>query len=259
MRIDVKRHSGKRLPRHLKVIDIGAGTGKLGAMFLELGCEVTFVEANPNEIAFLKKHFGDNPKVHIVHADARAMKAVQDKSADLVVMGDAAHWLEPNVLPEFSRVLKPDGQVMLLARFWSQESALTKKVHELLMHECPEYQDSPTQLRRNMNNLRLRLGRHLVDEEKNGWHGQTLLTEYDKERLLNYFKSCSFSSDSIEKNEPSFVKNVIEPLWKFAADKNLLSKGKLRVPYEVNALYGGPRKQIAISRKNAEQHVQGFS
>jgi SAM-dependent methyltransferase len=230
----------------LSVVDIGAGTGKLGEQFLNYGCHVTFVEPNPHSAAYIAQIHGSRPDVKIINKPAESTE-LPDKHADIIVMGDAAHWIEPSTLPELRRILKPEGKIAMFARFWSQESPLTEKVHDLLLKECPEYHTSSTQLLRNMGNLKRRLGRHLVSEEENFWHGYSFVKPYPKEDLMDYFRSCSFSAPAIERDEASFRKNVIEPLWEFAQSNGLIDdKNQMKVPYEINAMYGSPRLRVSV-------------
>lgn len=237
----------------IRVVDIGAGTGRLGEEFLKLGCNVTFVEPSDKSYEHLKTRFGKNPAATIVHAKADST-GLPKGSADIITFGDSAHWIKPTELPELRRILKPEGKLAVFTRLWSQVSPLTKKANELLMTECGEdYQRSPAKLIRNLSNLNLRHGTHLVDESSNFIHGYGDNRTYDKEALMAYFKSASFSTRAIERDEVSFRKNVLDPLWEFAEEKHMLgAKGELRLPYETRVMYGAPRARIKSGSKDIE-------
>lgn len=226
------------------VLDMGAGTGQLGEKFLPLGCDVTFVEPNARSVAYMQQKFAHRPGTLVFEGSADAV-SLPDRSVDLIVMGDASHWISPSALPELRRVLKPGGKMAMFTRYWSQESAITDMAHDLLMQHCSEYAASPTQLKRDVANMRTRLGRHLVSEEENFWRGYSFVQPYTKEALFNHFKSSSFTLPSIERDEKAFREKVIEPLWDYAQQHGLITQeGKMRLPYEINALYGAPRLRL---------------
>ena len=94
--------------RPLRVLDLGAGTGKLTAELLELGHEVVAVEPL------------DDMRVRIP-AEAKAIAGsaeaipLDDASVDAVVVGQAFHWFDhQRALPEIVRVLRPGGALGLL-------------------------------------------------------------------------------------------------------------------------------------------------
>lgn len=227
-----------------RIVDLGAGTGRLGQVCMDLGCDVTFVEPNSNSISFLQNKYGSIKGAQVLQAEASNMRGIPDHSVDAVVIGDAAHWIHgAGAIQELQRILRPGGEVVVFSRFWSQVSPLTVKVDELLRKSAcrKDYMNSPNKLMRGPVNLRNRIGRHLVNIEENTWSGYTLLAKYDnKEDLLHYFGTLSFSSHAVATNPDDFMKQVIDPLWEFAAEKGFIRNGKMCVPYETNALYGPP-------------------
>lgn len=226
------------------VIDMGAGTGKLGKVFLDMGCDVIFVEPNPNSSEYLRKHFSNNPHARIVEAKGEKT-GLPDHCADIIVMGDASHWLSGAAAPEFTRVLKPGGQVASFARYWAPDNPVTMKLHRLLMRESQEYTRSTNKYVRDVPNIRRRQGHHLTQGEGGRWKGFGFIETYSKDELVAYFKGISSTTRVVERDEASFRKNVIQPLWESAAENDMLTPdGKLKVLYEVNALYGPPRKLL---------------
>ena len=100
-----------RLP--LRVIDIGAGTGKLTAILAGLGADVTAVEPDPQMLAELRRVM---PEVRSVPGSAEQIP-LPDASVDAVLAGQAMHWFDMvRALPEISRVLRPGG---VLAGLWN--------------------------------------------------------------------------------------------------------------------------------------------
>jgi SAM-dependent methyltransferase len=96
-----------------RVLDVGAGTGKLTATLVSLGAEVIAVEPDPAMLAELRRTL---PTVRALPGSAEAVP-LPDASVDAVLAGNAMHWFDLNVAgPELARVLEPDG---ILAGLWN--------------------------------------------------------------------------------------------------------------------------------------------
>ena len=94
-----------------RVVDLGAGTGKLTRQLAGLGIEVTAVEPSREMLAQLRARV---PDAHAVEGTAEAMP-VPDASADAVVAAQAFHWFDPPpALAEIARVLRPRGTLGLI-------------------------------------------------------------------------------------------------------------------------------------------------
>jgi SAM-dependent methyltransferase len=99
--------------RPLRVIDLGAGTGKLTATLIRVGAEVTAVEPDPDMLAVLRR---DLAPARSLSGSAEEIP-VPDGSADAVLAGQAMHWFDlDRALPEIARVLSPGG---VLAGLWN--------------------------------------------------------------------------------------------------------------------------------------------
>jgi SAM-dependent methyltransferase len=96
-----------------RVLDLGAGTGKLTATLVALGAEVVAVEPDPAMLTELRRSL---PAVRAVSGSAEAIP-VPDASVDAVVAGNAMHWFDMDVAgSEIARVLAPSG---ILAGLWN--------------------------------------------------------------------------------------------------------------------------------------------
>jgi SAM-dependent methyltransferase len=96
-----------------RVLDLGAGTGKLTAALVARGADVVAVEPDPAMLAELRRGL---PSVRSLPGSAEAIP-LPDASADAVLAGNAMHWFDLAAAgPELARVVAPGG---VLAGLWN--------------------------------------------------------------------------------------------------------------------------------------------
>jgi SAM-dependent methyltransferase len=96
-----------------RVLDLGAGTGKLTAALVGLGVEVTAVEPDPAMLAELRREI---PSARALAGRAEEIP-LPDSSVDAALAGQAMHWFDlDRAIPEIARVLTPGG---VLAGLWN--------------------------------------------------------------------------------------------------------------------------------------------
>ena len=89
-----------------RVLDLGAGTGKLTATLAAAGADTTAVEPDAAMLGELRRAL---PDVRALAGSAEAIP-LPDASVDAVVAGNAMHWFDMDVAgPEIARVLVPGG------------------------------------------------------------------------------------------------------------------------------------------------------
>jgi SAM-dependent methyltransferase len=97
----------------MRVLDLGAGTGKLTEALVALGADVTAVEPDAAMLAELRRGL---PGARAMTGSAEKIP-LPDASVDAVLAGHSLHWFDMDVAgPEIARVLVPDG---ILAGLWN--------------------------------------------------------------------------------------------------------------------------------------------
>jgi len=109
-----------------RIADIGAGTGIFTKLMLEQGNEVIAIEPNDdmrNELIeqlrpYLIQQDGQHSNELSVINGSAEMTGLPDESVDGIVCAQSFHWFDQKLArAEFSRVLKPQADVVLL---WNQ-------------------------------------------------------------------------------------------------------------------------------------------
>lgn len=108
-----------------RILDLGAGTGKLTRALTGRVAEVVAVEPSPEMVDVLREVVPDV----LVHEGSAESIPVDDASVDAVVVAQAWHWVDPDrAVPEVARVLRPGGTLALL---WNTRDEAEPWVAEL--------------------------------------------------------------------------------------------------------------------------------
>jgi len=122
-----------RLPLR-RVLDLGAGTGKLTRQLVALGADVVAVEPGNEMRAMLQRVL---PGVE-AHAGSAEAIPLPDESVDAVTAAQAFHWFRTGeALAEIHRVLRPGGGFALLWNQLNQDDPLLGAVDDLLRPRDP--------------------------------------------------------------------------------------------------------------------------
>jgi SAM-dependent methyltransferase len=98
------------VPAPARVVDVGAGTGRLSVALAALGHDVLAVEPDDAMRTVAEAALPG----HTVAGTAEQLP-VDDASVDAVVAGQAYHWFDPErAHPEIARVLRPGGSLGLV-------------------------------------------------------------------------------------------------------------------------------------------------
>lgn len=112
-----------------RVLDVGAGTGKLTRGLVALGFEVVAVEPGR---AMLEQLRAAVPEAETHEAPAESIP-LPDESIDAAFAGQAFHWFDRGLaLPELHRVIGAGGGLVLLWNWWDERDPLQRDLGELV-------------------------------------------------------------------------------------------------------------------------------
>jgi ubiquinone/menaquinone biosynthesis C-methylase UbiE len=112
-------------PTPCRVLDLGAGTGKLTRALVAAGHDVLAVDPSPPMLDMLRRSL---PAVDVRKGAAEALP-VADADVDVVVVAQAFHWFDQDrALSEIARVLRPGGRLGLV---WNLRDETVPWVAEL--------------------------------------------------------------------------------------------------------------------------------
>ena len=112
-----------------RVLDLGAGTGKLTRQLVGLGADVVAVEPGEEMLRVLRASL---PAVEALAGSAEAIP-LPDGSVDAVTVGQAFHWFRvAEALAEIHRVLRPGGGYALLWNRWDESDELMRALNAVV-------------------------------------------------------------------------------------------------------------------------------
>ncbi|HZT93948.1 MAG TPA: class I SAM-dependent methyltransferase [Gaiellaceae bacterium] len=112
-----------------RVLDVGAGTGKLTRGLVALGLDVIAVEPGAPMLEQLRTAV---PRVEALEGSAESIP-LPDESADAAFAGQAYHWFDrERALPELHRILRPGGGLVLLWNWWDERDPLQRELGGLV-------------------------------------------------------------------------------------------------------------------------------
>lgn len=115
------------------IADLGSGTGFFTEIFLKHGNTVFGVEPNAEMRAAGEQILAEYPKFKSVDGTAEST-TLPDATFDFVVAGQAFHWFDRRqARPEFRRILKPAGWVVLAWNGYRVESSQMMAAYQSLV------------------------------------------------------------------------------------------------------------------------------
>jgi SAM-dependent methyltransferase len=112
-----------------RVLDLGAGTGKLTRGLVGLGLEVVAVEPG---VPMLEQLRAAVPEAEAHEGSAESIP-LPDAEVETAFAGQAFHWFDrEQALPELHRVIRAGGGLALLWNWWDERDPLQHELGELI-------------------------------------------------------------------------------------------------------------------------------
>jgi len=112
-----------------RVLDLGAGTGKLTRGLVSLGFDVVAVEPGGPMLEQLRIAV---PEAEALEGPAEAIP-LPGEAVDASFAGQAFHWFDrERAVPELRRVIGPSGGLALLWNWWDERDPLQRELGKLI-------------------------------------------------------------------------------------------------------------------------------
>jgi SAM-dependent methyltransferase len=116
-----------------RVLDVGCGTGKVARLLADRGCDILGIEPDPSMAALARSH-----GITVEESTFESWEP-RGRVYDLIVSGQAWHWVNPTVgVAKAGSVLRPGGH---LAVFWNRgwpDGKARDKLDAVYMRLAPE-------------------------------------------------------------------------------------------------------------------------
>ncbi len=124
-----------------RVLDLGAGTGKLTTRLVERGLDVVAVDPIPEMLDVLRAAL---PQTVALLGTAEEIP-LDDNSVDAVLVAQAWHWVDPaRAIPEVARVLRPGGRLGLVWNTRDERLGWVRELGEIIGRDGDPVRDRVT-------------------------------------------------------------------------------------------------------------------
>lgn len=158
--------------KNKKILDVGAGTGRLALRLAEKGADVTALDISPEILKILNKK---NSQIKTVVANAESLP-FPDNTFDLVIAAFLiVHLKEPKYFfQEAYRVLKPDGVLALTNINQRRPPTLQTKQGQIIIES---YYHRPEQIIDELKSLSFSITKNILVKDKDVWINQIIIAE----------------------------------------------------------------------------------
>src|SRR4051794_6832875 len=159
----------ERLPVR-RVVDVGAGTGKLSRQLAALGADVVAVEPDEAMRAVFARVL---PEIELLAGSAEELP-LADASVDAATAAQAFHWFDlERALPELHRVIRPGGGIAVVWNEWDDDDELMRALNEIVKQRRPtgivnSWDEHPLTSSPLFGNCELRKFRHMDTIQTDG-------------------------------------------------------------------------------------------
>ena len=213
------------LTRESIIADIGCGTGISSRMFLENGNRVFGVEPNALMRSAAEKYLSDFPWFIPINGNSEAT-TLADDSVDMIIAAQAFHWFDRvKTKPEFNRVLRPAGHIVLM---WNERqidsTPFLVDYEAFLLEYATDYQKVRHE-NIDADKLSQFFGKHVPSATFEN------VQVFDFEGLKGRMLSASYMPDSSDEVYPKMIEHLESVFAKHAEN------GRIKVFYDTNVFY----------------------
>lgn len=234
--------SSSAASRHHRVIELGAGTGKFTGCFMNhaaaQGLQMAYTATEPSDgfrAALVKKHI---PNVTAVHGLGNAIPA-EAQSVDTVITAQAFHWMStPETLKEVHRVLRPDGQLVLIWNTFNYSCDWLRAVDAQVL--SPIYGDTPRQQSGRWRDCFASAEGMGLFQPLSDWYHDTL-QEGDRAMAAGRFMSTSVIAERDELFQQQVLRTLNGILDTHPDLQGSRDSGKYVIPYTTHIAWTKPR------------------
>ncbi|AMO60313.1 methylase involved in ubiquinone/menaquinone biosynthesis [Mycolicibacterium phlei] len=128
-------------PDARKVLDLGAGTGKLTTRLVQRGLDVVAVDPIPEMLELLRNSLPDTPALLGTAEEI----PLPDNSVDAVLVAQAWHWFDPELaVKEVARVLRPGGRLGLVWNARDERMGWVRDLGRIIGSEDAHFHEKTT-------------------------------------------------------------------------------------------------------------------
>ena len=210
------------------IADIGSGTGKFSELLVRKGVKVFGIEPN-DDMRKAGEEFLSNYSIFQSIAGTAEATNLPNKSIDVITAAQAFHWFRiEETQKEFTRILKPNGYIVLIWNDRDSDDAFQKEYDKLIVEHCPEYRIND---HRNIshNDLEIFYKTDKITQFKCEYN-----QSFDFESLRGRLESSSYTPASDHENYQPMITKLKEIYNKY--QKN----GQVKFVYRTVMTYGIP-------------------
>ncbi|HPI67366.1 MAG TPA: methyltransferase domain-containing protein [bacterium] len=158
--------------KNKKILDVGAGTGRLAIRLAEKGVDVTALDISPEILKILSKK---NKKIKTITADAKALP-FPDNSFDVIVAAFLIVHLKElkYFFAESYRVLKPGGLLALTNINQKKPPELQTKQGKIIVES---YYHRPEKIIEELKQNLFTVSKNILIKDKDVWINQIVIGE----------------------------------------------------------------------------------
>lgn len=185
--------------------DIGCGTGQLTKILAGYFDFLYAVEPNDSMMEECQKSLCKYKNIRYIHRCAEHT-GIADNMLDYITVAQAFHLFNnAETLCELKRILKPDGQLIVIYNMKDHSTALFLKNEEVLLKHCPLY-------RRDIHAMEFRYDSfydYFTEDTYQYRYFPNDNTEYlDRDTFINRTLSASYAIQRVDPSFPIFEKEL---------------------------------------------------